>query len=326
MPVLPKFPGSGFEWLLFIIPSLSWKEVTKTIHGQINKDGSKCISYRLRSLCHPDLKPIYEDFYNIIDNKLIKHIPSNLILTPIMLRHWFLGDGTAGDFSSGLDKNGNQKLSWQMTIYTCSFSREELESIILPQLADMGIIATVTMKPGRHRVRISSKSFKRFYEVIDSCPVDCYKYKWMPEEISNKFSIDNEKTYSKEINLSFEDLLDEGPDSFIQTNSSKKLYNYFREEIGSRYWTIKDQNKMKIKLRNFAKERNASLKHTTMVFNYQVEQANNIFKDNTRVTCPLDLGLLGKSEYDVKADNPEYGRPCNKNNECLLQKIVLIKE
>jgi hypothetical protein len=51
----------------------------------------------------------------------------------------------------------------------------------------------------------------------------------------------------------------------------------------------------------------------------------NIFKDNTRVTCPLDLGLLGKPEYNVKATKPEYGRICTKNNECLLQKIVLVK-
>jgi organic radical activating enzyme len=51
----------------------------------------------------------------------------------------------------------------------------------------------------------------------------------------------------------------------------------------------------------------------------------NVFKDNTRVTCPLDLGLLGKPQYDVQTDKPEYGRPCDKNNECLLQKIVLVR-
>lgn len=52
----------------------------------------------------------------------------------------------------------------------------------------------------------------------------------------------------------------------------------------------------------------------------------NIFKDGTRTTCPLDLGLLCKEDWDVKSNKPEYGRKCNKNNECLLQKVILIKE
>lgn len=166
------------EWLPSALFSLKWKEVTETKHNYIKKDGTVLTSFNLRSLCHPDLKSIYNDFYDIIDGNPIKHIPYGIRLTPLMLRHWFLGDGTAGLFSTGKDKNGNKKLSWQMTIYTCSFSKEELEIIILPQLVGMGIIATITMKPGRHRLRISAKSFDRFYEVIGSCPVDCYSYKW----------------------------------------------------------------------------------------------------------------------------------------------------
>ena len=50
---------------------------------------------------------------------------------------------------------------------------------------------------------------------------------------------------------------------------------------------------------------------------------SNVFRDGTRVTCPLDLGLIGKD--NIEALSPEYGRCCNKNNECLLQKIVLTR-
>ena len=52
---------------------------------------------------------------------------------------------------------------------------------------------------------------------------------------------------------------------------------------------------------------------------------SNVLVDGTRVTCPLDLGLLNKPGFDIMSECSEYGRPCNKNNECLLQKVVLIK-
>ena len=52
---------------------------------------------------------------------------------------------------------------------------------------------------------------------------------------------------------------------------------------------------------------------------------SNIFKDGTRVTCPLDLGLINKPDWNVETNKQEYGRSCNKNNECLLQKVILRK-
>jgi len=284
------------EWLVTIFPSLTWAEITKTIHSQKKKDGTNVESYNLRSLCHPDLISLYRDFYYINEKgKQVKKVPKNLVITPTILRHYFLGDGTAGLFSAGRDRKGKKKFCWQMSISACDYTKKEIEEILIPQLKNLGIIATLTHKKKKYRIRLSSRSFDRFYEIIGPCPVDCYSYKWMPEEVKNKFSIEDEKTYSREINLSFEDLLDEGPSSFIETDDPKELYCYFREEIGSRYWTIKDQNKIKKELRKFSKKRNVSLKNTTMVFNHQVEKANQIFK----ITEDKRNGIYGRSIEDI---------------------------
>lgn len=163
------------EWLGTVLPSLRWAEVTETKHSQTKKDGSPQISYNLRSQCHPDLLPLYDMFY---DQEGRKHIPTDLKLTSTVLLHWFLGDGTAGMFSAGKSRLGIPKQCWQMTIYACAYTREELESTVMPQLAEMGIVATVTMKPGRHRIRISSGSHERFYRLIGQCPCSIYGYKW----------------------------------------------------------------------------------------------------------------------------------------------------
>jgi hypothetical protein len=40
------------------------------------------------------------------------------------------------------------------------------------------IHCSVTMGEKRYRLRLSSKSFKSFYDFIGDCPVDCYDYKW----------------------------------------------------------------------------------------------------------------------------------------------------
>lgn len=167
--------SSYLEWLASVLPSFKWSEISTTTHKTLSKkNGEFVISYGVRSQCHPGLAELQKMFY---DENNMKHIPSDLKITPTILRHWFLGDGTAGYFSTGIRK-GKQRTSWQMTIYACAYSRKELEGIIIPQLESLNIKCSVTMKPGRHRMRISSESFDTFYQYIGKCPVECYKYKW----------------------------------------------------------------------------------------------------------------------------------------------------
>lgn len=167
-------------WLSSIVPNLRWADDGETIHKQIKRNGGGNVkSWHLRSQCHPDLVELKDMFYDSDGNK---HIPENLKITSTVLRHWFMGDGSSGYYSAGT-KKGIQRRAWQIIIYTCAFAKDELERIIVPQLAEIGIKSTVTNKPGRHRLRICAESHKAFYEYIGNCPVECYSYKW---DCSNK--------------------------------------------------------------------------------------------------------------------------------------------
>ncbi len=51
----------------------------------------------------------------------------------------------------------------------------------------------------------------------------------------------------------------------------------------------------------------------------------NIFPNNKKTICPLDISLNIKENIDEKFHG-FYARPCNKNYECIMQKIVLEKK
>lgn len=59
---------------------------------------------------------------------------------------------------------------------------------------------------------------------------------------------------------------------------------------------------------------------TPMIYNaYHVDgcRFGNIFPDDRKIICPFDISL------EKYSDELEYGRKCNKNSSCILQKIVL---
>jgi hypothetical protein len=164
------------KWLSSCIPCLKWNETSIINHKYEKKDGSQLISYRLRSQCHPDLLNIYKSFYIIENGEQKKIVPKDLILTPTMIRQWFIGDGSAGFFSTGT-KKGKQNKAWQVYFSTFCFSEKEIEHLI-NQLSLYGIKSVKNRKKKGICIRISSESFDLFYDVIGKCPVDCYSYKW----------------------------------------------------------------------------------------------------------------------------------------------------
>jgi hypothetical protein len=170
------------EWLSKIMPSLRWCEITETDHHMTKKSGEQQISFRLRSQCHPELFEIYNMFYRFNENnEQYKIVPTDLKLTPTMLRHWFIGDGSAGEYSCGR-RNGIQRKAWQMYLATFCFSEKEVEYLI-NQLGLLGIKAEKNRKQAGLCIRIAAESFDTFYQTIGKCPVPCYQYKWRTSNV-----------------------------------------------------------------------------------------------------------------------------------------------
>jgi hypothetical protein len=165
-------------WLQTQLTSLGWSEVTKTVHKQRLKNGNQVISYHLNSQVHPQLEVIRQKYY---DENNVKSIPSDLNLTPLVLKHWFIGDGSRGMYSTGY-KKGKQTRKIQTFICCHSFSRDSLDTIALPKLKQLGIDATVVGKPGQHRIRIAANSDDQFMRLVSIGQVPfCYRYKYEGE-------------------------------------------------------------------------------------------------------------------------------------------------
>jgi len=92
-----------------------------------------------------------------LQNKLI---PIDLILTPLIIRQWYIGDGC----SSG----------GYLSFCTKAFLLNDLQ-ILQQKLREIGIIASIW----KNRVMyVNSKSVETFFKYIGKCPVECYNYKW----------------------------------------------------------------------------------------------------------------------------------------------------
>ena len=118
-----------------------------------------------------------------------KSIPMDLLLTPLTCLIWYIGDGC---ICHSHNKPTNIKLATQC------FDKEELETIILPQLkqfeaqlrkADVG-------KNGKQQYSISipRRKIKMFLMYIGECPFEDYAYKWdIQDYIRNYESFESHK-------------------------------------------------------------------------------------------------------------------------------------
>lgn len=109
-----------------------------------------------------------------VDN--VKHIPSDLVLTPLMCLVWYLGDG-------GLNNDPTSN-SQTIQLATNCFEKEEIEDILLPQLSqfDARICKNGVGKNNQkqhYQIKIYKKeNVEKFLKYIGSCPFDDYAYKW----------------------------------------------------------------------------------------------------------------------------------------------------
>ena len=109
----------------------------------------------------------FTDEYNHWYLNGIKHLPSDLILTPLTCLIWYIGDGGI----CHVNKSEYIKLSTQC------FSKEEQETILLPQLSQFEATLMKTDN-NQYYIYIPHRKEQEFLNYIGKCPFDDYAYKW----------------------------------------------------------------------------------------------------------------------------------------------------
>ena len=149
---------SYLQWLSLVFSKFGLKQ-----SGQIHlMKKIKNKAYKYNTLTYFELGKIREKWYP--NNK--KAIPKNLIITPTILKFWYISDGN---------------FSVTPLIDSSTFEFEILKKIS-NQLKEIGIIHTLREFKDRKRIRISIKSQNKFLNYITSDNIETpfdYKYKFM---------------------------------------------------------------------------------------------------------------------------------------------------
>jgi hypothetical protein len=139
------------EWLINIFENSS---ILCHLNNTINISG--CYSFQTNS--YQCLNDYYIKFY-----KEKRIVPLDIILTPIVLRQWFISDGTNSK-QSGL-----------------SIAKSPYNDNLMVQLKN--IIGEkcsyhLDLKRGWGKYYIPKKYKEKFFEYIGKSPIQCYEYKW----------------------------------------------------------------------------------------------------------------------------------------------------
>lgn len=105
--------------------------------------------------------------YNLWYKNGVKHLPQDLILTPLKCLIWYIGDG-------GICKANRSEY---IKLSTQCFSKEEQETILLPQLSQFEATLMKTDND-QYYIYIPHRKEQEFLEYIGQCPITDYQYKW----------------------------------------------------------------------------------------------------------------------------------------------------
>ncbi len=108
-----------------------------------------------------------------------KIVPKDLVLSKEAVLYWFLGDGSIRFGNKSKFPNSKH---YETKLATDGFSRED-NLFLIERLADLGIKSNLL---GRNQIRIFTESNEKFFKLIGSCPISCYKYKWRGYEMTEK--------------------------------------------------------------------------------------------------------------------------------------------
>lgn len=146
------------DWLADLLESwginVRRREVTTTLEGYDEYD-----QYRIETAQYVSLQRIGRHWYP--DG--VKRVPNDFTVSPLSLRHWYIGDGSFTDD--------------RITLHTEGFTPECRERLI-QQLAMAGIRATAQ---GTGSLLVWKQSHGRFFDYMADLPSelsDVYGYKW----------------------------------------------------------------------------------------------------------------------------------------------------
>lgn len=129
---------------------------------------SQC--YYIQTECRPEFHETYKLFYGydgLNENNQKRKILPNIILTPIILRNWYIGDGCSSKQIETKNHRG---------CITCKYKNE----FILKQLnALFDDVKCYYDKRNYYRYHFNNRSLIKLLNYIGKCPVEGYKYKWI---------------------------------------------------------------------------------------------------------------------------------------------------
>jgi len=152
--------GEYLIWLSKTFADLGLEQVGKINRYWSEKDNA--LGYRYASKSYPELVPTRQRWYP----NGRKIVPKDLILTPIMARQWFIGDGSL--------HNQTKKRS-DINFSTNDFDKASID-YLLKELRGNGF--KVNYWPSDNKIGMSAHSVIDFLDYIGPCPIDCYQYKW----------------------------------------------------------------------------------------------------------------------------------------------------
>ena len=148
------------------VSSILYKYNIKHYIGQ-NKQSS---CYYIQSESRPEFHKIYNLFYGydgLNENNQKRKILPNIILTPIILRNWYIGDGCSSKQSKSFNHKG---------VIVCKYKND----FILKQFNDLfEDIKCHYSKKGSYQYYFNNKNLIKLLNYIGECPVEGYKYKWI---------------------------------------------------------------------------------------------------------------------------------------------------
>ena len=161
------------------VSSILYKYNIKHYIGQHQQ--SSC--YYIQSESRPEFHEIYNLFYGyegLNENNQKRKILPDIILTPIILRNWYIGDGCSSKQSNSFNHKG---------AIVCKYKND----FILKQLNDLfNNVKCYCGKSGCYQYHFNNKNLIKLLDYIGECPIEGYKYKWITRcsttiiETSNK--------------------------------------------------------------------------------------------------------------------------------------------
>lgn len=157
------------DHIRYISDILTKYEIKHSINFNKNNE-----CFQLQSETRPEFHKYYELFYGyegLNENNQKRKILPDITLTPIILRNWFIGDGSSVK---------QQNCSTHKGQISCKYKNE----FILDQfnkLFDKVVVYEYKTSSGAtcYTYSIPNKSFIKFLNYIGECPIESYKYKWI---------------------------------------------------------------------------------------------------------------------------------------------------